>query len=60
MTQKTSDERDDEQTAGFPACCKDFAEKMGCGAMLEEMMSRFGAKTVDRGCCGRDESPEQR
>lgn len=61
MAQETTDKEGPEKTGGFPACCKDLAEKMaGCGPMMEAMMSRFGAETEDGGCCGKDERPEKR
>ena len=68
MTEEFSDEATDntdkegpEKTASFPACCEDMAEKMPrCGRMMEAMMSRFGAKTENGGCCRKDERPEKR
>ncbi len=58
MANEATDKEGPEETGSFPACCKDLAEKMaGCGPMMEEMISRFGAKTEDGGCCKSDEHP---
>jgi hypothetical protein len=58
MAQETTEKNAGTEAASFPACCKDLAEKMaGCGPMMQEMMSRFGAKSEDAGCCKRDERP---
>ena len=60
MAKETTEKNGGTEAASFPACCKDLAEKMaGCGPMMQEMMSRFGAQSEDAGCCTRNERPEK-
>ncbi|MBW2234237.1 MAG: hypothetical protein JRG85_02415 [Deltaproteobacteria bacterium] len=59
MAKETTEKNAATKQGSFPACCKHLADKMaGCGPMMEKMMSRFGARNQDAGCCKRSERPE--
>jgi hypothetical protein len=59
MAEKTGEKKAATEGESFPSCCKDLADKMeGCGPMLERMMSRISAGTLEGGCCQGGERSE--